>query len=435
MPSHHILTTYILFMDIEVFKFGGASINSAGAVQNMASIVKHHCAYGKPVVIVVSAMGKTTNALEQLVPGVKDPDEQDIIFKNLVDYHLQVARHLFPIPSDEIYDRLRDLFSSLDTCRKTTTGEYNNDYDRIVSFGELVSTSIISAYLKMCGIKNQWVDIRKVIVTDDRHRCAQVDWLNTLANSAYLTDSMADGASVVTQGFIARASDGTTTTLGREGSDYSAAVLSYMLNARSMTIWKDVPGFLNADPKYFADTVKIDEMPYDEAIEQAYYGASVIHPKTVKPLQNKQIPLHIKSFVTPSAAGSVVGPFAVIKPEVPLYIFKENQLLLSIMPKDFSFIAEDNLQRIFAILAQVGISVNLMQNSALSFSICIDYNKTLLDKLIELLSVDFMVRYNLDMQLITVRHYTQPVIDAIVAGRRIYLEQRSRVTAQLIVEN
>lgn len=423
-------------MDIEVFKFGGASVNSAQAVQNMASIVKNrHDNGGHPLVIVVSAMGKTTNALEQLVPGVTQADEQTIIYNNLVNYHLQIVRHLFPNPLHEIYEALRQLFSRLEERFKEPASDYNFDYDQVVSFGELISTTIISAYLNQCSVRNQWIDIRKVIVTDKAHRCAQVDWQPTLANTAYLSDCMNSGHSIVTQGFIAAAADGSTTTLGREGSDYSAAVLSYMLDSKSMTIWKDVPGFLNADPKYFADTVKIEQMPYDEALEQAYYGASVIHPKTIKPLQNKQIPLYIKSFVNPSAEGSVVGPFPVIKPEIPLYIFKENQLLLSIMPKDFSFIAEDNLQRIFAILSQVGVSVNLMQNSALSFSICIDYNKLLLDTLITLLSVDFKVRYNQNMQLLTVRHYTQEVIDSIVAGRKIYLEQRSRVTAQMIVEN
>ncbi|MBO4751212.1 MAG: aspartate kinase [Bacteroidales bacterium] len=422
-------------MDIEVFKFGGASVNSAQAVQNMASIVKSYHDGGHPMVIVVSAMGKTTNALEQLVPGVKEEDEQDIVYKTLVDYHLQIVRHLFPNPADGIYDSLRTLFANLDKSRKSSSGDYNYDYDQVVSYGELLSTTVISAYLAQCGVENQWVDVRKVIVTDSAHRCAQVDWERTMANRQQLADILGDGRSVVTQGFIASAADGSTTTLGREGSDYSAAVLSYLLDSKRMTIWKDVPGFLNADPKYFADTVKIDEMPYDEAIEQAYYGASVIHPKTIKPLQNKQIPLYIKSFVNPVADGSVVGPFPVIKPEVPLYIFKENQVLMSIMPKDFSFIAEENLQRIFSILSQVGVSVNLMQNTALSFSICIDSNKILIDKLIALLSVDFKVRYNSNMELVTVRHYTQEVVDSIVGGRQVFLEQRSRATAQLVVEN
>ena len=387
------------------------------------------------MVIVVSAMGKTTNALERLVPGVAEPDEQAIVYKNIVNYHLQIVHHLFPNPSHSIYATLRRLFAELEKNMAVPATDYNFDYDRIVSFGELVSTTIVSAYLNQCGFENRWVDIRKVIVTDSAHRCAKVDWPSTLANAAFLTDVLGGGSSVVTQGFVAAAPDGSTTTLGREGSDYSAAVLSYLLDAKRMTIWKDVPGFLNADPKYFPDTVKIEQMPYDEAIEQAYYGASVIHPKTIKPLQNKQIPLYIKSFVNPSAEGSVVGPFQVIRPQIPLYIFKDNQVLVSIMPKDFSFIAEENLQSIFSILSQVGVSVNLMQNTALSFSICMDFNKLLVDRLIALLSNDFTVRYNQNMQLLTVRHYTQDVIDAMVGGRQVFLEQRSRTTAQLIVEN
>ncbi|MBQ3580171.1 MAG: aspartate kinase [Bacteroidales bacterium] len=422
-------------MDVEVFKFGGASVNSAQAVQNMASIVKRYHDAGRQMVIVVSAMGKTTNALEQLVPNAKQEDEQEIIFKNLVDYHLQIVRHLFPNPSDEIYVKLRALFTDLEESRKRSSGEYNYDYDQVVSYGELLSTTIISAYLEQCGVGNQWVDVRKIIVTDGANRCAQVDWSRTMENREALEQFLRGGRSVVTQGFIAASKEGVTTTLGREGSDYTAAVLSYMLEVKRMTIWKDVPGFLNADPKYFPDTVKIEEMPYHEAIEQAYYGASVIHPKTIKPLQNKQIPLYIKSFINPEAEGSVVGPYEVIKPQIPLYIFKENQVLMSIMPKDFSFIAEENLQRIFSILSQVGVSVNLMQNSALSFSICIDYNKILIDQLIERLSADFKVRYNREMELVTVRHYTQEIIDSIVAGRKVFLEQRSRDTAQLVVED
>lgn len=421
-------------MDVEVFKFGGASVNSAQAVQNMASIVKRYHDAGRKMVIVVSAMGKTTNALEQLVPNAKPEDEQEIVYKNLVEYHLQIVRHLFPNPADLLYDKLRVLFADLEKSRRSGSGAYNYDYDQVVSFGELLSTTIISAYLKQCGVENQWVDVRKIIVTDAMNRCAQVDWRRTMENREVLEQTL-NGGSIVTQGFIAASKEGDTTTLGREGSDYTAAVLSYMLDVKRMTIWKDVPGFLNADPKYFPDTVKIEEMPYHEAIEQAYYGASVIHPKTIKPLQNKQIPLYIKSFINPEAEGSTVGPYEVIKPQIPLYIFKENQVLMSIMPKDFSFIAEENLQKIFSILSQVGVSVNLMQNSALSFSICIDYNKILIDQLIERLSADFKVRYNREMELVTVRHYTREIIDSIVAGRKVFLEQRSRDTAQLVVEN
>lgn len=422
-------------MDIEVFKFGGASVNSAKAVQNMAAIVKRYHEQGRRMVIVVSAMGKTTNALEQLIPGVVDESGREIIYRNMLDYHLQIVRHLFPDPAALIYKRLRELFGLLRQRIVAAPVDYNFDYDQVVSFGELVSTNIISAYLRECGIDNEWLDVRQIIATDNNYRSAQVDWTRTGGNAARLEAAVEQYGVVVTQGFIASSAEGHTTTLGREGSDYTAAILSYLLSVPRMTIWKDVPGFLNADPKYFQDTVKINQIPYNEAIELAYYGASVIHPKTVKPLQNKQIELYIKSFVTPEEEGSVVGGFETISPLTPLYIFKDDQVLLSIMPKDFSFIAEDNLQHIFQTLAQVGMSVNLMQNSALSFSICMDNKKMLLDHLIALLSPDFKIRYNEHMQLITIRYYTQQVIDSIVSGRQVYLEQRSRVTAQLVVES
>jgi aspartate kinase len=261
-----------------------------------------------------------------------------------------------------------------------------------------------------------------------------VDFELTQQAAQKFIEQLTGTTTFITQGFIAGTCDGHTTTLGREGSDYSASILSYCLDAESMTIWKDVPGFLNADPKYFPDTVKIEEIPYNEAIELAYYGASVIHPKTVKPIQNKNIVLDIKSFVTPDAPGSQIGPFETIRPLTPLYIVKHNQTLLSVLPKDFSFIAEDNLQTIFAALAELNIRVNLMQNSALSFSICIDDNEMLLSQLQEKLSNQFLLRYNCDLRLITIRYYTQEIIDKIVSGRPVLLQQRSRTTAQLIVQ-
>ena len=422
-------------MDVEVFKFGGASVNSALAVQNMASIVKDYYQNGKPMLIVVSAMGKTTNALERLIPGVSPDDEKNILYNQLYEYHLQIVRHLFRNPSEPVYKELSHLFEHLKTRIYTPPTSYNFDYDQVVSFGEIISTTIISHYLHLYGVSNEWFDVRNVIITDNNYRSASLNWNHTLANAPLLSEAINKSHTIVTQGFIASSSDGHTTTLGREGSDYTAAILSYLLDSPQMTIWKDVPGFLNADPKYFNDTIKINQIPYNEAIELAYYGASVIHPKTVKPLQNKQISLRIKSFVNPTADGSVIGPYTTIDPLTPLYIFKDKQVLVSIMPKDFSFIAEDNLQYIFSILSQVGISVNLMQNSALSFSICIDYNKILLDRLLEMLSPDFKIRYNCNMQLITIRYYNQEVIDRIVARRPIYLEQRSRITAQIVVES
>lgn len=380
-------------------------------------------------------MGKTTNLLEKLVPGSADVSSANTLRQQLEDYHLDIAKSL--IPNDKtIIKKIQDLLHQLDNTivsLQPDAAHYNYNYDQVVSFGEIISTTIIAEYLNHLGINTLWSDARQLIQTDNHYREGRVDWqASETATKTLLADSITYSV-ILTQGFIGGTVDHKTTTLGREGSDYSAAILAYCLNAESVTIWKDVPGFLNADPKFFADTVKISQIPYNEAIELAYYGASVIHPKTVKPIQNKGIPLFIRSFITPEAEGSSIGDYKTIVPETPLYIFKNNQILLSILPRDYSFIAEDNLQVIFGILSKIGIRVNLMQNSALSFSICIDNNPQLVTPLIEELKSMFRVRYNENLQLITIRYYTQEVIDSIVAGRPILLEQRSRTTEQLIV--
>lgn len=419
---------------MKVFKFGGASVNSADAVRNMAHIVQNHLE-SAPLVVVVSAMGKTTNLLEKLVPGTISDNEYKSLRQQLEDYHIDIVKSLIPNEEsivNKVYTLLHQLDSTIATLQ--SDGEhYNYNYDQVVSFGELISTTIIAHYLNHLGINTLWEDARQCIVTDNHHREGRVDWESTRGECWRLKDNAIGYQVVVLQGFIGATSDLKTTTLGREGSDYSAAILAYCLDAESVTIWKDVPGFLNADPKFFTDTVKIGQIPYNEAIELAYYGASVIHPKTVKPIQNKGIPLYIRSFITPDAEGSSIGDYKTIVPETPLYIFKNNQILLSILPRDYSFIAEDNLQVIFGILSKIGIRVNLMQNSALSFSICIDNNPQLVTPLIEELKSMFRVRYNENLQLITIRYYTQEVIDRIVANRPILLEQRSRTTEQLIV--
>ncbi len=414
-----------------VFKFGGASVNSAPAVRNMAAIVSRHWA-DKKTVVVVSAMGKTTNMLEQLVTNDRITVEQGAMLQRVRDYHYAIVHELFPDKTHPIYSALDTLFAQLQAQVSLPATDYNFDYSQTVCYGELVSSTIISHYLNHIGLKNRWVDIRRIIRTDNQYREGIVDFATTQRLSASLNEG--DDRLIVTQGFIAGSADGHTSTLGREGSDYSASILSYCLGAESMTIWKDVPGFLNADPKYFPDTVKIEQIPYNEAIELAYYGASVIHPKTVKPIQNKNIRLYIKSFLDPDAPGSVVGPYDTIQPLTPLYIFKNNQTLLSILPKDFSFIAEDNLQTIFAALARLNIRVNLMQNTALSFSLCIDDNPMLLSQLRDQLQHQFHLRYNQGLQLITIRYYTQHIIDHIVGTRTILLQQRTRTTTQLIIQ-
>lgn len=422
---------------MNVFKFGGASVNSAEAIRNVAEIVRQYLE--TPLVVVISAMGKTTNLLEKVVPGVPaSDDERRKLLQQNTDYHLSIADSLFADKGDPTYGRLRELFGRLDEVSARKATNYNFDYDQTVSFGELISTTLISGYLNSIGISNVWVDVRDIIRTNENYREGIVDFDTTrrqaqeTINSQFTTHN---SQLIITQGFIAGTAAGTTTTLGREGSDYSASILSYCLDADNMTIWKDVPGFLNADPKFFANTIKINKIPFNEAIELAYYGASVIHPKTVKPIQNKGIQLNIKSFLDPSADGSVIGPFDSIEPLTPLYIFKNNQILISIQPKDFSFIAEENLQTIFAVLAELNIRVNLMQNSALSFSLCLDYNEILLDKIRERLESQFRLVYNTGLQLITIRYYNQQIIDEIVDGRTILLQQRSRTTTQLLVDS
>ena len=428
---------------MKVFKFGGASVNSADAVRNMAQIVRQHLA-AAPLVVVVSAMGKTTNLLEKLVPGTQESAaEKQELRRQLEAYHRDITTALMP-DNRAVQRKIDTLLADLDHLCSTLpndTAHYNYNYDQTVSFGELLSTTIIAEYLNMLGINTLWADARQLIQTDNHYREGHVDWSATQSGTLDFQRSVPESYQVIlTQGFIAGTaqrstlnSQFSTTTLGREGSDYSAAILAYCLDAESVTIWKDVPGFLNADPKYFSNTVKIEQIPYNEAIELAYYGASVIHPKTVKPLQNKSIQLHIRSFLDPAAEGSTVGDYPTIQPLTPLYIFKNKQILISIQPRDFSFIAEENLQTIFATLAALNIRVNMMQNTALSFSICIDDNAILLEQLTERLQHSFNVRYNRNLQLITIRYYTAEIIDDIVAGRTILLQQRTRSTAQLVV--
>lgn len=424
---------------MRVFKFGGASVNSASAIRNVAHIVNQQG--GSPLVVVISAMGKTTNLLEKVIPGIPaNEQERTALIRQTKDYHMGIANELFEGRQNATTQRLEQLFDALDAASRNKPTNYNYDYDQVVSFGEIISTTLISGYLNALGIDNTWMDVRNMIRTNEHYREGIVDFATTRRQAQEQVGALSAGGKksrqiIITQGFIAGTAKGTTTTLGREGSDYSASILSYCLDAENMTIWKDVPGFLNADPKYFSDTIKINRIPFNEAIELAYYGASVIHPKTVKPIQNKGICLNIKSFIDPEAEGSVIGPFESIAPMTPLYIFKNNQILLSIQPKDFSFIAEENLQTIFAVLARLNIKVNLMQNSALSFSLCIDYNEILLQQLRKALESDFRLVYNSGLQLITIRYYNQDIIDRIVAGRTILLQQRARTTTQLLVEN
>lgn len=427
--------------DLRVFKFGGASVKDPEAVRNVGNIIRD---YGRgPLVVVVSAMGKTTNALEKLTAYFMEGRTEKMleVYKQVKDFHTDIAQKLFPDGNHPIFSVLEQSFYHLYYYISEKPGpNYNYEYDRIVSTGELVSTQIVSHHLNDNGVANQLFPAQKLVITDAHFRDAHVDWIltPTVIRSRLLPylDPAAPGnkpSVVITQGFIGGTSQGFTTTLGREGSDYTAAIVAYSLNASEVVIWKDVPGLLNADPKLFAETMLMPNISYQEAIELAYYGATVIHPKTLKPLLKKNIPLKVKSFFQPASPGTVINQQSDSDHLYPSYIIKSDQVLISIFPKDFSFIAEHNLSRIFSDFARHGVKINLMQNSAISFSVCVDRDKTKTPALLRDLEKNFSVRYNYDLELITVRHYENALTEPLVRGREILLEQKSRTTLQMVV--
>jgi aspartate kinase len=419
-----ILSIFLSYM--KVFKFGGASVKDAAGVRNLAEIVSTQ---GNDAVVVVSAMGKTTNALEELVRAYvnKQTDNAQHLFDQLSNYHTAIMNEL---AGD--FSSVHQTFAHLaDYLKQPVTGNYDETYDQLVSLGEVLSTQIIAAYLQQTGLQTQWLDARQLIRTDATFREGRVDWDTTsrLINEAVPRDTV-----TITQGFIGQVAPNRTTTLGREGSDYTAAIFAYCLNAESVTIWKDVPGVLNADPKWFDETVLLEKLTYQDAIELAYYGATVIHPKTIKPLQNKGIPLYVRSFLKPDAPGTVIGNYE-RHLSTPSFIFKINQVLISLHPNDFSFIAEDNLSRIFGRFAQAGIKINLMQNTAISFSVVVDNNPDRVPALLDTLKQDFRVSYNDSLELITIRYYDQGTIDRVLVNKKLLLEQKSRYTVQLVVKD
>ena len=397
---------------MEVYKFGGASVKDADAVRNVAAILKSEVK--EPTCVVVSAMGKTTNALEAVLDAFYHGKEnRDELLKGVLATHLQILAGLFSSPAHPVYGKLKALFLRLaNELGRIQSMPYDKAYDQVVSFGERFSTCIISEYLAEAGIGNVELDASRIVLTDGHFREGKVLWEPTTQRIKEAVEAVwAQGLGIVlTQGFIACDEAGDTVTLGREGSDYSAAIFAYCLDAAKMTIWKDVPGVLNADPKYFSNTKKLDYVSYYDATELAYFGASIIHPKTIKPLQNKKIPLHVRSFMD-------VSP----------------QTLLSIYPKDFSFVDETNLSEIFHCFVKNGIKVNLMQNSALSFSVCIDQNRGNLEAVLDELASRYDCRYNQGLELLTIRHYTQDVIDQIAGGKKVMLEQRTRHTVQMVL--
>jgi len=417
-----------------VFKFGGASVKSADAVKNVAKVLNRYP--DDQIAIVISAMGKTTNALEVITDHYFHRREKELkrSLDDLWRYHIDILNDLFPDPAHSAHKKINDLFEEIQSrTKKPHTLNYDFDYDQIVSYGELLSTRIVSDWLNDAGIKNRWMDIRRYLKSDNTYREGKINWelSSRLIKQAF---HFKDTKLYITQGFLASTINDMTTTLGREGSDFTAAILAHILKADSVTIWKDVPGVLNADPKWFDDTVKLEKISYLDAIELAYYGATVIHPKTIKPLQNKNINLYVKSFLEPDKEGTLVGNLNYDKLS-PSFIFKMDQVLIRISPKDFSFIAEDNLEAIFGWLSSNGVKINLMQNSAISFQICTNNNKLKVRSLIDDLEKDFKVSYETGLELITIRYFDQSTIDRVMINKELLLEQRFKQNIQLVVRD
>jgi aspartate kinase len=419
---------------MKVFKFGGASVKDANAVKNVGQILK---LYPSNLVVVISAMGKTTNGLEKVVESYlkKDGKAQENL-QHVKDFHTSILNDLFEDKNHPIFNEIHNTFVEIEwEIEDDPVREYDYVYDQVVSVGEILSTKIVSAYLNEVDINNIWKDVRNIIQTDNTHRNAKIEWKLTEDLVQKEIKLSGEEKIIITQGCIGSSSELFTTTLGREGSDFSAGILAYCLNAESVTIWKDVPGMLNADPKWFDDTTKLDNISYHEAVELAYYGASVIHPKTIKPLHNKNIPLLVKSFVSPENEGTVINENTKDDSLVPSFIFKMNQVLISISAKDYSFVMEDSLSHIFGIFSSYGVSINLMQNSAISFSVCVDFDAQKTTQLIEELKKDYKVLYNHKLELVSIRHYDQATIDRVTEEKEILVEQKSRQTARFVMKN
>ncbi|WP_443946919.1 aspartate kinase [Pedobacter sp. AW1-32] len=419
---------------MDIFKFGGASVKDAEGVKNIANIIRD---YKKGnLLIVVSAMGKITNKLEELTFAFLNQQENaHTIFDEVKRFHFQIIDALFEGQNNPVYNDVANSFVEIDWLIED---EPDNDadyiYDQIVSIGEVVSTKIVAAWLNHVNIQSLWADARNFIQTDNTYKEGNVDWAKSgQIIQRDLVPLLAQNV-IVTQGFIGGTSENYTTTLGREGSDYSAAIFASCLDAAAVTIWKDVPGVLNADPKWFDQTEMLAQLSYHDAIELTYYGATVIHPKTIKPLQNKGIPLFVRSFLQPAGTGT-----AITKDSNPLpvasFIFKINQALISIFPKDYSFIIEENLSNIFELFHKHRIKINTMLNSAISFSVSVDDHPNQIENLIQDLSTEFNVKYNTGLELVTIRYYNQETIDRVTVSKEILLEVKSRHTCQMVMKN
>jgi aspartate kinase len=415
---------------MKVFKFGGASVRDADGVRNLGNIVRQFP--DDDLVIVVSAMGKTTNALEAVVWDYCDGKDFAPKRDALRKWHEDVLDRTTPDAEAKagVVQRFDDLDRLLE---RAPSGNVDRDYDQIVSQGEIWSTAIVSAHLTAVGIPHVWVDARAVIRTDDTWRDARIDWEASAGRAAGLLEcAPVAPRRIVTQGFIGGTAAGESTTIGREGSDFSAAIFAYLLGAEIVVIWKDVPGMFNADPKMFPDSRLLEQVSYKEAIELSYFGASVIHPRTLQPLQRKNIPLYVRSFVDLTAAGSIISQSTDHDTLLPSFILKPRQVLISITPRDLSFIVEENLSDIFAAFAAHAVRINIMQNSAVAFTVCVDSGPRVAG-LIDQLRREYEVRWNEDLELLTVRHPDDETLARLTAGREVMLEQRSRTTARFVL--
>ncbi len=419
---------------MKVFKFGGASIKDAEAIKNVASILKNY--EEDQILIVVSAMGKTTNALEKVLESYVAEDGKAFeIYEAIKSKHYELLQALFP-EGHEIFATVNDAFIEIEwVIEEPPQDEFDYLYDQIVSVGEMVSSKIVAAYLTLVNLETNWLDARDVIQTDNTYRDGVVNWEITNKRAKEVVPPLLEQKNfILTQGFIGGTSENFTTTLGREGSDYSAAIFSYALDAESMSIWKDVPGILTGDPRMFEDVTKIDRLSYKEAIEMTYYGAKVIHPKTIKPIQNKNIPLYVKSFIDPKGEGTVISEDSEIS-YPPVVVVETDQVLLHISTRDFSFVAEHHLGHLFQVFAKYRIKINMMQNMAISFSVCVTNQPKRLATLIEELNENFNIRKDENLELLTIRHYKKEVLDSLLEGKIIVFEERIRETVQMVLKD
>ena len=410
-----------------IYKFGGVSVKDATAIKNISRIIGEH---SEPLTVVISAVGNTTNLLEGIIDAhYSGKTNVKELLEDLKQKHLTLTLDLFDEFPKDLLAKLQSLFSEMETrLDKPFSQSFNFEYDQLIAYGELLSTTIVSAYLNKIGQQNEWVDIRKCLDADDKYRDANILW-DSSEEKVKARFNAKNNQLYITQGFIASDFKGNTCSLGREGSDYTAAILAYLLDADKMIIWKDVLGVLNADPDYFNNTTKLDLIPYHEAIELSYYGASVIHPKTIKPLQAKQIPLWVKSFIQPKQEGTLITKGELPQPLLPNFIVKKKQVLISIKPLNFSFIGENDLFFVFSIINKYGVKLNFTQNTAVSFVFCVSHSFRFIDDLIDDLKLKYDVEREEGLELITVRHYTPATITEITEGHRILIEQKNKNTA------